>query len=385
MTAAQCRRKIGPRFWGRRSASLLPAACRSQFANLRSRSACPGGRFTGRKLASWVFGHCRQTSVRRTPCKSLNSNRVARSAAVETASDVRPHPPEPTLRFPIYDYDFRRSPEAAGPSRSSPPTATTVGVSFYGLRYHDPAKGRFLSRDPISERGGANIYAFTRNSPLNYFDAFGAQIAEPAPAEPPLGEVIPFEPDPVFNIGGGLHAPIFDLPAPKPDSWFYPFRNPADIKPGGPGPINPELRAPNTRRFPSPEPIPNFLPPPVPSVFFTPFDKDERTKCAKCLAIIGETYDPRVLAAKTMYPTAETFAAPDGASNFGTISGFNLGWIRGVMDRGCMIVDTGYDSARGPKTRGWYYPLELFATEGYANKIFQQFPGSSYYGRKVFQ
>ena len=31
--------------------------------------------------------------------------------------------------------------------------------SYYGLWCYDPATGRFLSRDPIEEDGGANLYA----------------------------------------------------------------------------------------------------------------------------------------------------------------------------------------------------------------------------------
>jgi hypothetical protein len=190
VTAAQCRRKIGPRFWGHRSASLLPTARRSRFANLRSRSTCPGRRFAGRKLASWVFGRCRQTCVRRTPGKSLNSRWVARPAAVEAASSVRPHPPELTLRFPIYNYDFRRSPEVAAPARPPPPTATTVRVSYYGLRYYCPATGRWLSRDPIKELGGVNLYGMVGNDPVNQWDFLGLGLpGDPMDPATALAEV----------------------------------------------------------------------------------------------------------------------------------------------------------------------------------------------------
>jgi hypothetical protein len=197
VTAAQCRRKIGPRFWGHRSASLLPTARRSRFANLRSRSTCPGRRFAGRKLASWVFGRCRQTCVRRTPGKSLNSRWVARPAAVEAASSVRPHPPELTLRFPIYNYDFRRSPEVAAPARPPPPTATTVRVSYYGFRYYCPSTGRFLSRDPIEEQGGANVYGFVGNDPVARSDFLGLE----------------------FDDGGMSLVPLANLPSGG-SGWF---------------------------------------------------------------------------------------------------------------------------------------------------------------------
>jgi RHS repeat-associated protein len=44
---------------------------------------------------------------------------------------------------------------------------------YYGNRYYIPSTGRWLSRDPIEERGGQNMYAFLRNTPLNDIDAFG--------------------------------------------------------------------------------------------------------------------------------------------------------------------------------------------------------------------
>jgi RHS repeat-associated protein len=42
-----------------------------------------------------------------------------------------------------------------------------------GQRYYSPSLGRWLSRDPIKERGGINLYAFVRNSPVNSFDPRG--------------------------------------------------------------------------------------------------------------------------------------------------------------------------------------------------------------------
>jgi len=38
-----------------------------------------------------------------------------------------------------------------------------TGWYDYGFRYYNPAAGRWLSRDPIGERGGINLYAFALN------------------------------------------------------------------------------------------------------------------------------------------------------------------------------------------------------------------------------
>jgi RHS repeat-associated protein len=43
----------------------------------------------------------------------------------------------------------------------------------YGHRYYNPSTGRWLSRDPIEEEGGYNLYAFVGNAPLDYIDPFG--------------------------------------------------------------------------------------------------------------------------------------------------------------------------------------------------------------------
>jgi RHS repeat-associated protein len=44
---------------------------------------------------------------------------------------------------------------------------------YYGYRYYSPRLGRWLSRDPIGEKGGANLYAFLRNCPTSKIDPDG--------------------------------------------------------------------------------------------------------------------------------------------------------------------------------------------------------------------
>jgi RHS repeat-associated protein len=44
---------------------------------------------------------------------------------------------------------------------------------YYGLRYYNASTGRWLSQDPISERGGLNLYAFGMNSPIQGVDGLG--------------------------------------------------------------------------------------------------------------------------------------------------------------------------------------------------------------------
>jgi hypothetical protein len=39
--------------------------------------------------------------------------------------------------------------------------------------YYNPSTGLFLSRDPIGEAGGINLYAYVQNSPVDRIDPFG--------------------------------------------------------------------------------------------------------------------------------------------------------------------------------------------------------------------
>jgi RHS repeat-associated protein len=48
---------------------------------------------------------------------------------------------------------------------------------YYVYRYYNAGMERWINRDPISEAGGLNIYAFVNNSPITYFDLLGRLTA----------------------------------------------------------------------------------------------------------------------------------------------------------------------------------------------------------------
>ena len=50
---------------------------------------------------------------------------------------------------------------------------TETGLYYYGYRFYLPPLMRWLSRDPIGERGGLSLYAFCENDALESFDSFG--------------------------------------------------------------------------------------------------------------------------------------------------------------------------------------------------------------------
>ena len=48
-----------------------------------------------------------------------------------------------------------------------------TGLGYWGYRYYSPAFGRWISRDPIEESGGLNLYAYVDNQPPTNHDALG--------------------------------------------------------------------------------------------------------------------------------------------------------------------------------------------------------------------
>ena len=54
-------------------------------------------------------------------------------------------------------------------------------MSVYGYRYYDPVTGRWPSRDPIGERGGANLYGFVGNDGVTNLEYLGLWFADGYP------------------------------------------------------------------------------------------------------------------------------------------------------------------------------------------------------------
>jgi RHS repeat-associated protein len=80
-----------------------------------------------------------------------------------------------------YDYDvFGNVLRAIGPlAKINPFLFSTkfydweTGLYYYGYRYYDPGSGRWLSRDPLEEKGGNNLYNFVNNNSTIYIDPRG--------------------------------------------------------------------------------------------------------------------------------------------------------------------------------------------------------------------
>lgn len=63
----------------------------------------------------------------------------------------------------------------------------TSGLSLTMYRAYDPELGRWLSRDPIQEEGGVNLYAYVLNNPVTFIDPLGLDPYLPDPARKPPG------------------------------------------------------------------------------------------------------------------------------------------------------------------------------------------------------
>lgn len=48
-----------------------------------------------------------------------------------------------------------------------------TALVYYNYRYYSPELGRWMSRDPIGEKGGENLYAIADNSLIDFYDILG--------------------------------------------------------------------------------------------------------------------------------------------------------------------------------------------------------------------
>ena len=81
----------------------------------------------------------------------------------------------------LYDYDaFGNEIASSGPLAaffrhrfSTKLLDPDTGLYYYGYRWYSPELGRWISRDPIEEEGGVNLYGFCRNGTYFGIDPIG--------------------------------------------------------------------------------------------------------------------------------------------------------------------------------------------------------------------
>ena len=88
-------------------------------------------------------------------------------------------------------------------------------------RFYNPSQARWISRDPISELGGANLYAYVRNNPQAFTDLLGLaewQFYESGFPIGPFGHASTIGFD-TSKSGWDPTKPGFD-PNNQSNSWF---------------------------------------------------------------------------------------------------------------------------------------------------------------------
>lgn len=107
----------------------------------------------------------------------------------------------------VFEYDsFGREVRSTGPASntmafrfSTKGTDVDTGLVYYGYRFYDPDRGRWLNRDSMGEAGGTNLMSMVENDVLNHVDVLGMQVfLAPAP--------------PIISPRAGLGGPYLNSP-----------------------------------------------------------------------------------------------------------------------------------------------------------------------------
>jgi len=121
----------------------------------------------------------------KTGCTSIYDTRgvivvIVLTDSTETGTELRCHS---TIEAPLGTTPSTARPASARPTEHESAQATYY---YYGRRYYSPELGRWMSRDPIGEKGGIGLYGFCGNSALRAWDYLGLDTPNESDYPSPL-------------------------------------------------------------------------------------------------------------------------------------------------------------------------------------------------------
>ncbi len=146
---------------------------------------------------------------------------------------------------------------------SSKYTDEETGFSYYGYRYYVPSAGRWLSKDPIGERGGLGLYGSILNDPNHWIDRNGLDMSHVA-AGTLIGAAGGASVLGIGAIPGAIGGAIFGLIVGTPST----ANQDSDVLP----PV------------PTPDPNPPPQPAPDPAPHGPNYNPTKRAKCDELMA-----------------------------------------------------------------------------------------------------
>ena len=100
--------------------------------------------------------------------------------------------------------------------------ATQAQAVLFWARPYDPNLGRWIQRDPISERGGLNLYGYVGNNPVKRVDPLGLLMTDEQIVNRGLYG-LPKGPNMPFDLGRSLvtHTLFYDFAPEFNDTAWY--------------------------------------------------------------------------------------------------------------------------------------------------------------------